>query len=44
MTSLQQSLLGIQLETITKKLDQVIDASGIVTHWTNQLISDLHNL
>lgn len=44
MTSLQQSLLDIQLETITKKLDQVIDTSDTVAHWTNQLISDAHSL
>lgn len=44
MTSLQQSLLDIQLETITEKLDQVIDASGTIAHWTNQLISDAHSL
>lgn len=41
---LQQSLLDIQLDTITKKLDKVIDASDTVVHWTNQLITDAHNL
>lgn len=44
MTPLQQTLLDIQLDTITEKLDHVIDASGTVAHWTNQLISDAHNL
>lgn len=44
MTTLQQSLLDIQLDTITEKLDQVIDASGTVAHWTNQLIKDANNL
>lgn len=44
MTPLQQTLLDIQLDTITKKLDKVIDASGTVARWTNQLIKDTHNL
>lgn len=44
MTPLQQSLLDIQLDTITKKLDKVIDASGTIAHWTNQLITDAHSL
>lgn len=44
MTTLQQSLLNIQLDTITEKLDKVIDANGTVAHWTNQLVSDAHNL
>lgn len=44
MTPLQQTLLDLQLETITKKLDKVIDGSGTVAHWTNQLIEDTHNL
>lgn len=44
MTALQQSLLDIQLDTITEKLDKVIDASGTVAHWTNQLIKDTHKL
>lgn len=41
---LQQTLLDIQLKAITKKLNKVIDANGTVTHWTNQLVTDAHNL
>lgn len=44
MTTLQQSLLDIQLKAITKKLNKVIDANGTVAHWTNQLIADANNL